>query len=501
MYSHHVIRVGFAVLSLLTAFSARPALAVCDTAAPVLTALTFVPNAVNTTAGPANVTCTMTFTDNLSGVTSASCGFTPPGAFVELSCDATTPTSGTALNGVWSCVITLPRYSPAGVWTASVSALDAVGNTTSIDLPSSGFPSTLTVTSDSDTVPPALTGLTLVPNAINVSAASQTVTCNMTLTDAKSGVATASCDLFAPGGPAISQDAFCTAIAPTSGTRNSGVFSCVATVPRYSHAGTWSSRVIVFDQVQNFLSATSTTTLAVTSSPEDIVPPSLSSFDFNPKTIDVGAAAKPVVCTMGVADSPAGVNTATCTLSIFGVDPNPPFDVVNQAQSCTAAAPLTGTRNSGTFQCTINMPRYSAGGAWSSDVTLNDIPTNSSDNPQALQLNVACSASDPETTCRFPNHTTMTWDAIAGSTQYNLYRGPLTNLVDTNADHLPDAGYGTCQNSRDAVLTDTSFVDTDVPTLAQKGFFYLVAYKSGGVEKGLGTNSYGTARTELSTCP
>ncbi len=249
------------------------------------------------------------------------------------------------------------------------------------------------------------------------------------------------------------------------------------------------------------MSATSTTTLAVTSSPEDIVPPSLSSFDFNPKTIDVGAAAKPVVCTMGVADSPAGVNTATCTLSIFGVDPNPPFDVVNQAQSCTAAAPLTGTRNSGTFQCTINMPRYSAGGAWSSDVKLNDIPTNSSDNPQALQLNVACSASDPETTCRFPNHTTMTWDAIAGSTQYNLYRGPLTNLVDTNADHLPDAGYGTCQNSRDAVLTDTSFVDTDVPTLAQKGFFYLVAYKSGGVEKGLGTNSYGTARTELSTCP
>ena len=110
-------------------------------------------------------------------------------------------------------------------------------------------------------------------------------------------------------------------------------------------------------------------------------------------------------------------------------------------------------------------------------------------------------ASDPETTCRFPNHTTMTWDAIAGSTQYNLYRGPLTNLVDTNADHLPDAGYGTCQNSRDAVLTDTSFVDADVPTLAQKGFFYLVAYKSGGVEKGLGTNSYGTARTELATCP
>ncbi|HJQ99903.1 MAG TPA: hypothetical protein VJ826_16425 [Candidatus Polarisedimenticolaceae bacterium] len=83
-----------------------------------------------------------------------------------------------------------------------------------------------------------------------------------------------------------------------------------------------------------------------------------------------------------------------------------------------------------------------------------------------------------QTTCRFTTKTSLTWDPVAGATQYNVYRGPLTNLVDANLDHLPDGGYGTCQNARDANLTDTAFADADVPTVAQKGFFYLVARRS-----------------------
>ena len=80
-------------------------------------------------------------------------------------------------------------------------------------------------------------------------------------------------------------------------------------------------------------------TLAVTSVPEDIAGPSLTSFDFNPKSISVGSGPKPVVCTMGVADSPAGVDTATCTLQFFDIVG---FDFVIQSQSCTATTPFTG---------------------------------------------------------------------------------------------------------------------------------------------------------------
>src|SRR6185295_1330088 len=101
-------------------------------------------------------------------------------------------------------------------------------------------------------------------------------------------------------------------------------------IPRYADAGTWSAQVFAIDQVGNAPASpfTPAATLAVTSVPEDIVVPSLSTFDFNPKTISVGGGPKPVVCTMVVADSPAGVNTATCSFSIFAFVP--PTDIVNQ---------------------------------------------------------------------------------------------------------------------------------------------------------------------------
>jgi hypothetical protein len=139
---------------------------------------------------------------------------------------------------------------------------------------------------------------------------------------------------------------------------------------------------------------------------------------------------------------------------------------------------------------------------WSSSVTLDDLAGNSVDLPQAILLTVDCAAGDLETTCRLAaDKQTLSWDPIAGASQYDVYRGPFTNLVDANADHLPDGGYGTCQNSRDGNLTDTVFVDADVPSAAQKGFFYLVAYKSGVLEQGLGTNSFGANRTVAATCP
>jgi hypothetical protein len=439
----------------------------------------------------------MTLTDDLAGVASATCSFTSADTIYRQSCTAAAPTSGTALNGTWSCVITFPRYSQSGTWTAGVIATDAVGNN-AIDDPVTGFPSTLTVTSTPDVVAPALTTFSLNPTAVTVSAAAQNVICNMTLTDALSGVAFASCQLSAPDSDQI---ASCGSAAPASGTRNGGVFSCVLSIPRYADAGTWTPQVFAVDQVGNAPTTpfTPAATLAVTSVPEDIVVPSLSTFDFTPTAISVGSGPKPVLCTVGVADSPAGVASATCSFNIFVFVP--PASFVTQQLSCTSTTPATGTRNSGTFQCTAIFPRYAAGGSWSSSASLTDLAGNQMSYPQAATENVDCAAGDVETTCRFgANKQSLNWDAVAGATQYDVYRGPFTNLVDANADHIPDAGYGTCQNSRDAVLTDTTFLDADIPTVAQKGFFYLVSYKLGGVEKGLGTNSFGTPRT-VAACP
>lgn len=491
------IHAACAALVALAVASGSPARAQCDTAPPDLTGFSFSPSSINTTLSSQTVTCNMTLTDDLSGVSTATCGFMAPDFFHSASCGATAPSSGTRLNGVWSCTITVPRYALSGGWTASVSTTDVVGNATSLDPDSSGFPSVLTVTSDPDTIAPALTGFSLVPGSVNVSAASQNVACNMTLTDAKSGVATAFCQVAAPHSDQV---VACGSNAPSSGTRNNGIFSCTLTVPRYADAGTWTPIVFASDLAGNFPFSpfTPASTLAVTASPEDITAPSLTSFAFNPTSISTGSGPRTVTCTMGVADSPAGVNLATCTFSIQIFVPE--FAV--QSQSCTATAPSSGTRNNGTFQCDVVFPRYSVGGMWTSSVSLDDLTGNSVDLPQANLLTVDCVAGDPETTCRFAaDKQSLTWDAIGGATQYNIYRGPFANLTDSNADHLPDGGYGTCQNSRDPNLTDTTFFDNQVPTTSERGYFYLVSYKSGGVERGLGTNSFGTARTVAAPCP
>lgn len=497
--SHRRSLLGFSLAAVLfAAVSWSPARAVCDTTAPDLTGFSFSPSSINTTSASATVACNMTLTDDLSGVATATCSFTAPDFFHSASCSATSPSSGTPLNGVWSCNVTVPRYAIAGTWTASVTATDAVGNTAPLDPSTSGFPSILTVTSDPDTIAPALGTFSLVPGSVNVSTASQNVTCNMALTDAKSGVASALCQLTAPDSD---QAVGCGSTTPASGTRNNGTFSCTLTVPRYADAGTWTPSVFATDLVGNFPGGPflPATTLAVTSSPEDLTPPSLTSFVFAPTSVSTGGGSKTVACTIGVADSPAGVNSASCTFSFQGfVFP----DFVTQSQSCTSTAPASGTRNSGTFQCNVVIPRYAVGASWSSSVHLEDLAGNAVDLPQASLLTVDCAAGDAQTTCRFAaDKQSLTWDAVAGATQYNVYRGPQTNLVDANLDHLPDGGYGTCQNSRDGNITDTTFVDNNVPSAAEKGYFYLVSYKAGGLEKGLGTNSFGTARTIAVPCP
>ena len=491
------IHAAGAVFVVLALASGSPVRAQCDTTPPDLTGLSFSPSSINTTSSSQMVTCNMTLTDDLAGVSTATCTFTAPDFFHGASCSATAPTSGTPLNGVWSCTITVPRYALSGDWTANVSAGDAVGNSAPFDPEFLGFPFTLTVTSDPDTVAPALTVFSIVPGSVNVSAASQTVICNMTLTDAKSGVATAFCQVSAPDSD---QAVGCGSNTPSSGTRANGTFSCTLTIPRYADAGTWIPTVFASDVVGNFPFSPfmPVATLAVTASPEDITAPSLTSFGLAPTSISTGGGPRTVTCTMGVADSLAGVNAATCTLNIQSFFP----EFVMQSQSCTATAPSSGTRNSGTFQCGVVFPQYSAGGMWMSSVSLDDLTGNVADLPRADLLTVDCNAGDLETTCRFAvDKQTLTWDVVGGATQYNVYRGPFTNLTDANANHLPDGGYGTCQNSRDGNLTDTTFVDSNIPSAAEKGFFYLVSYKSSGVEKGLGMNTFGMARTIAAPCP
>jgi hypothetical protein len=122
-----------------------------------------------------------------------------------------------------------------------------------------------------------------------------------------------------------------------------------------------------------------------------------------------------------------------------------------------------------------------------------DAVGNGSDYVPATPLTVGCSsAADPESTLSWSDKTTLTWNAIAGATRYNVYRGDLASLATL---------YGLCQNSRDPNLTDLQFLETQDPSPAGQAFNFLVSYASGGVEKGLGKRSSGAPRTVSSPCP
>jgi len=432
-------------------------------------------------------------TDDLSGVAQATCTFLSPSFQQRQSCTAVLPSPGTVLDGTFSCSIVFPRYSETGTWTAQVTLDDAVGNSQTIFPQFLLLPFEITVTSDPDALPPALTTF-LFTTAVNVSAASQTVSCSMTVTDAKSGVNVAFCGFEAPH---TDQAQGCAAGVPSSGTRNSGVFSCSYSMPRYADAGTWTPSVFLVDRVGNFSSPPVAGTLSVTASPEDVMAPALIDFSFSPMSVSSGEVARTVTCSFDVTDGLSGVGTAGCTFTY--TDPFNPF--LTQSQGCTATTPTLGTRNNGTFQCSVVIPRYSAGGLWDVDVQLMDRVGNVTDVTPVEQLDVDCSGGDIETTCRFASKTTLSWDALTDAEQYNVYRGDLADMIDLDMDQLPDGGYGTCQNTRDSDLTDTAFVDTDIPTLGPNGFCYLVSYTSSGVELGLGYSSFGNARVVDTPCP
>ncbi len=99
---------------------------------------------------------------------------------------------------------------------------------------------------------------------------------------------------------------------------------------------------------------------------------------------------------------------------------------------------------------------------------------------------------------RFTSATDLAWDPYAGASDYNLYRGGLSSLFDTNGDGASET-YGTCL---DFGWPNTTFTDVSTPA-SGSGYFYLVAVRAAfqGLEGILGYASSGAPRPNVSPCP
>ncbi len=84
---------------------------------------------------------------------------------------------------------------------------------------------------------------------------------------------------------------------------------------------------------------------------------------------------------------------------------------------------------------------------------------------------------------------TLAWDTQFLADSFNVYRGALHTLPD----------YGSCRNADDPDLTDTEFVDAELPP-GGEGFFYLVSITHDGLEGVLGFATDGTLREPVPRC-
>ena len=95
---------------------------------------------------------------------------------------------------------------------------------------------------------------------------------------------------------------------------------------------------------------------------------------------------------------------------------------------------------------------------------------------------------------------TLRWPALSGVAAYVVFRGDLADLVDNDADGLPDTGYGVCVTGSDPNPADAAYVDTEIPD-AGHGYFYLKGVRDGGTVRGLGVTSAVKPRVPAVPCP
>lgn len=234
-----------------------------DLDAPVLAAVAMTPGSIDVSSGAVTVQVDLTITDDTSGTLMVGDDYanwvvtmtSPSGRQnVHAGNYQFSLTSGTANNGTWRAVLSIPRYAEAGTWTVSnVAVRDAARNLryyTATDLEPYGASVDLAVASaPQDLAPPVPTALRFVPAFVDTSAGPQTVQVEIDATDDLSGVrlAPTTPNLSWIYGPYMESPSGAQWRYPSpwswsalTGTPQDGTWTNSFSLPQYSEAGTWS---------------------------------------------------------------------------------------------------------------------------------------------------------------------------------------------------------------------------------------------------------------------
>jgi hypothetical protein len=348
-------------------------------AQPNVTAFSFTPTVIDTSASSANVTVNFSLTGN--GIFYFETAFVDPsGGIFQRASKSFTPSNSVSD----SAVITFPRLSPQGTWTvAYIFALDSSGFAflDTAGVAAHGFPTNLTVNSTSDTTPPNITVFGFTPATINTTAASASVTVNFTLTDNLAGASFFQAVFVSPSG----QSSQTATKSFTPGTTVTD--STVLTFPRFSEAGAWTvSSVFIADAAGNTLVLATpdltgrgfSTTLNVTSV-RDTTPPTLTSFSFSPSSLTTFGGT--VLVSPVVADDLSGVNS----IQVSFVSPSGGQTV---SGAVNISPPSTSPSSSAT-QIQLTFPNPTELGTWTqASVFISDAAGNTNVINQPISLTI-----------------------------------------------------------------------------------------------------------------
>ena len=244
-------------LTCASAFSA-------DVVAPSIVAASLSPSSVDVTSAVGSITVTMQITDDDSGFSYGNLFlYNQAGDFIDSRFfNASQRTSGTALDGVYTIVVEVPRYCDPGTWRVNGFVQDVTGNRRDYGPTVTPFPipaaMTFTVsnTGTIDNSPPVLVSHSVFPTAVTVTGGSATVTFTYQITDSPSGLKFATIFPREPGGTERFDllKSF-SALERISGSNLSGTYKVTFTLPQNSPAGTWTFRTSLQDQVGNSISS------------------------------------------------------------------------------------------------------------------------------------------------------------------------------------------------------------------------------------------------------
>lgn len=287
-----------------------------DTTPPELIGFDFNPKSIDVSSGPATVTFTLTITDDLSGLDNACFSFySPSGEQSQGTCvDAYQLIDEE--NQIYSTTHEFPEHIEAGTWYLDFVYLkDNVTNyqihLTQV-LASMGFPTELTVVSDSDTTPPVLNSLDFNPKAdIDAGDGPVNITFTLNVTDDISGYGDGHFHFRSPSG----QQFFWFEIWWFYVDEN-GDCTVTAQLPQYSEIGTWiCDGVGLSDNVGNYVWYEPTelenlgfpTTFEVTSSMDDTTPPVLLDLLVEPIVINTIQGPDSATFTLNASDDLSGL--------------------------------------------------------------------------------------------------------------------------------------------------------------------------------------------------